>query len=148
MFIHGSRSICILSGFIWETSAKWLKPRQLENFTKAARCLEAFVAKNYTLLVFSHLKEVLECLGFFFFNYFFIIFTFTQPHLCEVLKLLSKLTITTVLFSSTKIENSEEWITVSVRLQVFGPMCLILHTLNFSWHKIHEKKRYSLSSSG
>lgn len=92
MFKHGSRSICILSGFIWETSAKCLNPKQPESFTEAARSLEAFFAKNSTLQVFSHFKEVVadRVSGGFFLNCVFSIFTFTQTQICEVLKLLNK----------------------------------------------------------
>lgn len=50
-------SIWILCGFSWETNAKWLSPRQFPSCTKAVRCLEAFITKNYTLRVFSHFNE-------------------------------------------------------------------------------------------
>lgn len=87
MFIHGITTVYILSGFIWETNVKLFQLRQIESFTGAARCLEAFIAKNYTLLVFSCFKKVIAGRVGVFLN---CIFTFTQPHLCEVLKLINK----------------------------------------------------------
>lgn len=104
MFIFGTSSIWILSGFSWEANVKWLTPRQFSSCTKAARPLEAFITKNDTLQVFSHFKEEVAAdrvFGLCFLNCVFSLFTFTQPHLCEVLKLLS-LIIMTFLFCLLK----------------------------------------------
>ena len=57
MFIYGTSSIWIRSGFSWERNTNWLSPRHFSSCTKAARCLEAFITEKDTLQGFSYFTE-------------------------------------------------------------------------------------------